>query len=109
MAVPADRLVAVYVPVTVYEVIHVAVMPLTIYYDILKIKLSCFREQRVKLFRYIFLCSEMVRMQPFLKKRDDFLFCLFIRITCLWFHILIIITVLKLSFNILLLPDVIYC
>lgn len=95
MAVPADRLVAVYVSVTVDEVIRVAVVPLALRYYFFKIKLSCFREQRVKLFRYILLCSEMVRMQPSLKKRDDFLFCLFIRITCLWFYTLTIINFTK--------------
>lgn len=78
MAVPADCLVAVYVPVTVYEVIRVAAVPLAVRYDFLKIKLSGFGEQRVKLFRYILFRSEMVQMQPSLKKRDGFWFCLFI-------------------------------
>ena len=53
VAVPADRMVAVDVPVTVYEVIHIAVMPLAIHDDILKIKLSRFGEQREKFVRYI--------------------------------------------------------
>lgn len=72
VAVPADRLVAVYVPVAVYEVIRVTVVPLALRYYFLKIKLSCFREQRVKLFRYILFRSEMVQMQPSFKKRDGF-------------------------------------
>lgn len=62
VVVPADRLIAVYVPVTVYEIIHVAVIPLAVRKDILKIKLSCFGEQRKKFFRYILLCGEMVQM-----------------------------------------------
>ena len=53
VAVPAYRMIAVYVPVAVYEVVHVTVIPLAVRKDILKIKLSCFGEQRVKFFRYI--------------------------------------------------------
>lgn len=80
VAVPADRLVAVYVPVAVYQVFHVAVVPLAVRYYFLKIKLSCFGEQRNKFFRYILFSSEMVLMQPPLKKRVGFLYCLFIRL-----------------------------
>lgn len=53
VAVPADCLVAVDVSVTVDEVVYIAVIPFAVRYDILKIKLSCFGEQRVKFFRYI--------------------------------------------------------
>jgi hypothetical protein len=44
VAVPADCMIAINVPVPIYEVIHVAIIPLAIYYDILKIKFSRFRE-----------------------------------------------------------------
>lgn len=71
-------MIAVYVPVAVYEVVHVAVVPLAVRKDILKIKLSCFGEQCKKIFRYILFRSEMVLMQSPLKKRDNFSFCLFI-------------------------------
>ena len=77
MAIPADRMVAVDVPVTVYEVIHVAVMPLAVHDDILKIKLSRFREQREKFVRYILFRSEVMQMPSSFKKRDNFLFCPF--------------------------------
>lgn len=77
MAIPAYRIIAVYVPVTVYEVIHVAVIPLAIHYDILKIKLSRFREQRKKFFRYILLCKDVMQVLSAFKKRDVFLFCPF--------------------------------
>ncbi len=60
MAIPANRIVAVDVPVAVYEVIHVAVIPLAACHDILKVKLSRFGEQCVKFFRYILFRSEMV-------------------------------------------------
>lgn len=78
MAVPAHRMIAVYVPVAVYEVIHVAVIPLAICYDILKIKLSCSGEQSEKFLRYILFCKDVMEMLSSFKKRDDFLFCSFI-------------------------------
>ena len=70
--------------VAVYEIIRVAVVPLALRYYFLKIKLSGFREQRVKFLRYILLCSEMVQMLLPFKEREDFWCCLFIPITCLW-------------------------
>lgn len=65
-------MIAVDISVTVYEVIHVAVMPLAVHYDIPKIKRSRFREQCEKFFRYILFRSEMMQMQLPLKKREDF-------------------------------------
>lgn len=77
MAVPADRLVAVDVPVAVYEVIHVAVVPLAIHDDISKINLSCVGEQCKKFFCYILFSSEMVLMLLPFKKRENFLLYVF--------------------------------
>ncbi len=77
VAVPADRMIAVDVPVTVYEVIRVAVMPLAVHDDILKIKLSRFGEQRKKFVRYILFRSEVMKMPSPFKKREDLLFCPF--------------------------------
>lgn len=77
MAVPADRTVAVNVPVAVYEVVHVAAIPFAACHDILKIKLSRLGEQRVKFFRYILFRSEMAQMWSPFKKREDRLFCPF--------------------------------
>lgn len=96
VTVPADCMIAVDVPVTVYEVIHVAVMPLAVHYDILKIKLSRFREQREKFFRYILFRSEMMQMPSLFKKREYFLSCSFILNYLFMGYILIIKTVLKL-------------
>lgn len=62
----------------VYEILHVAVIPLALRYDILMIKLSCPCEQRVDFFRYILFRSKVAQMQSLLKKRDIFLFCIFI-------------------------------
>jgi len=42
VAVPANRIIAVDVPVTVDEVIHIAVIPLAIQNHILKIEFSRF-------------------------------------------------------------------
>jgi len=44
VAVPANRIVAVYVSVTVDEVIHIAVIPLAVHNHILMIELSRFGE-----------------------------------------------------------------
>ena len=40
MAVPANRIIAVDVPVTVYEVIHIAAVPFAVRYYILEIEFS---------------------------------------------------------------------
>lgn len=42
VAVPANRVVAVYIPVTVDEVIHIAAIPLATHNHILKIEFSRF-------------------------------------------------------------------
>lgn len=44
VAIPANCTVAVYVPVTIYEVIHIAAVPLAIRNHILKIEFSRFGE-----------------------------------------------------------------
>ena len=44
VAVPTNRIIAVDVLVTVYEIIHIAAIPLAIHNHILKIKFSCFGE-----------------------------------------------------------------
>lgn len=77
VAVSAHCVITIYVPVAVYEVIHVAVIPLAIYDDILKIKLPCIGEQYEKFFCYILFCKDVMQMWSPLKKRDIFLFCLF--------------------------------
>ena len=44
MTVSADCIIAIYVPMTINEIIHITFIPFTISYDILDIKLSCFGE-----------------------------------------------------------------
>lgn len=92
MAIPANRTVAVDVPVTVYKVIHIAAIPFAACHDVLKIKLPRFGEQFVKFFRYILFRSEVVQMwSPF--KKEDLLFCPFMS-NCFYGFILIIIVAL---------------
>ena len=75
MAIPANRTVAVDVPVTVYKVIHIAAIPFAACHDVLKIKLPRFGEQFVKFFRYILFSSEVSQVLLLFKKREDFLIC----------------------------------
>ena len=93
MAIPANRTVAVDVPVAVYKVIHVAAISFAACHDVLKIKLPCFGEQLVKFFRYILFRSEVVQMWSPFKKREDLLFCPFMS-NCFYGFILIIIVAL---------------
>ena len=86
MAIPANRTVAVDVPVAVYKVIHVAAISFAACHDVLKIKLPCFGEQLVKFFRYILFRSEVVQMSSPFKKREDLLFCPFMSNCFLWVY-----------------------
>ena len=45
MAVPADRMVTVDIPVAVYEILHVTVVLLIARHDITEIHCFCFNEQ----------------------------------------------------------------
>lgn len=49
MAVPADRMIAVDIPVAVYKILHVTVVLLTTRHDITEIHCFCFNEQCEKL------------------------------------------------------------
>ena len=44
VAVPANRVIAVYIPVTVDEIIHIAAIPLALHNHILKIEFPRFGE-----------------------------------------------------------------
>ena len=69
---------------TVDEVIHIAVIPLAIRYDVSKIKRSRLREQCEEFFRYILFSSEVVLMQIPSKKREGQFQVVSCRITFLW-------------------------
>ena len=74
MAVPADRMVTVDIPVAVYEILHVTAVQFAVRHDITEINGSCFREQREKFFRYILLCNDVVQMRvPSIKKERSLL------------------------------------
>lgn len=88
MAIPANRTVAVDVPVTVYKVIHIAAIPFAACHDVLKIKLPRFGEQLVKFFRYILFRSEVVQMWSPLKKERTCCFVLSCRIVFMGLYLL---------------------
>lgn len=74
MAVPADRMVAVDIPVAVYKILHVTVVLLTTRHDITEIHCFCFNEQCEKFFRCILFCNKMVQMfLPSKKERGPLL------------------------------------
>lgn len=89
MAILANRIFTIYIPMTVHEIIYITFIPLASYYDIPDIKFSCFGEQCEKLFRYILFCNDVTQMPSPLKKREDFLFCSFIKLLvfCLYFNL----------------------
>jgi len=72
VAVPAGCTVAVYISVSVYEILHVTAVQFAACHDITEINGSCFREQREKFFRYILLCNDVVQMRvlPIKKERS---------------------------------------
>lgn len=72
--VPAGCTVAVYIPVPVYEILHVTAVQFAVRHDITEINGSCFREQCEKFFRYILLCNDVVQMRvPSIKKERSLL------------------------------------
>lgn len=74
MAVPADRMIAVDIPVAVYKILHVTVVLLTTRHDITEIHCFCFNEQCEKFFRYILFFNKMVQMfLPSKKERGPLL------------------------------------
>lgn len=95
MAIPANRTVAVDVPVAVYKVIHVAAISFAACHDVLKIKLPCFGEQLVKFFRYILFRSEVVQMWSPFKKERTCCFVLSCRIVFYGFILIIIVALLR--------------
>ena len=70
MAVPADRMVTVDIPVAVYEILHVTVVLLIARHDITDLHCVCFKEQCEEFFRYILFCNKMVQMFFPSKKRE---------------------------------------
>ena len=84
VAVSANRVIAVYVSVTVDEVIHIAAIPLTINHYILKIEFSRFGKQLKQFLCYILFSSKVGQVLLLFKKREDFLLCSFMSINLLY-------------------------
>ena len=59
MTILTNRIVAVDITAAVYEITHIAAVPLAIYDDVLKIKVSRFGEQCNKFVCYILFGSKM--------------------------------------------------
>lgn len=75
VAVPTNHIITVNIPMTVYEIIYIAVIPLAIYNDIVEIKFSCFGKQCEKFFCHILFSSKMLLMLLPTKKREAILIC----------------------------------
>ena len=76
MTVPADHIVAVYIPMTIDEVIHEASIKFAAVNDIPEIGLSRRSEQCKKFIPYILFGSDVPMMQISSKKREySFLIC----------------------------------
>ena len=88
MAVPANRMVAVDIPVTVYKILHVTVVVLTTRHDITEIHCFCFNEQALRILR-LFGNTTSHRVIPYVgpeqeyflvdkelyRQRKDLMFC----------------------------------
>lgn len=70
VAVPAGRMVAVYVPVSVYEIVHITVVLFTTRHNIVEINCFCFGKQGEKFIRHILLRSEVLQVLAPSKKRE---------------------------------------
>ena len=76
MAIPADHIVTVYIPVTVDEVVHEAAIKFAAVNDIPEIGFSRWSEQCKKSIPHILLGSNVPMMQISSKKREySFLIC----------------------------------
>lgn len=70
VAVPADRMVAVDVPVSVYEVLHITVVLFVTGHDIVQINCFSFSKQGEKFVRHILFRSEVPQVLALSKKRE---------------------------------------
>ena len=70
VAVPAGRMVTVYVPVSVYEIVHITVVLFTTRHNIVEINCFCFGKQGEKFIRHILVRSEVLQVLAPSKKRE---------------------------------------
>lgn len=70
VTVPADHLVAVNIPVTVHEILHITAVLFAAGYYILKINCFCFIKQGEKFFRHVLCRFNVMRVFASLKKRE---------------------------------------
>lgn len=84
VAVPADYIIAAYVPVAVDEVINKAAIPFAARHNIMQIDFSRFSEQCEKFFRHILCCRNVPAVLLPSKKREDLCLVCSCRITFNW-------------------------
>ena len=70
VAVPADSVVAVNIPVTVHEILHISATLFAVDFDLLEINCFCFGKQGEKLFRHVLSRFNVMRVFAPLKKRE---------------------------------------
>ena len=87
VTVPADRMIAVNIPVTVHKILHITAVLFTASYNIVKINCFCFSKQGEKFFRHILLAFDVMQVFASLKKREGRSQLLPCRFTFNWFII----------------------
>ena len=85
---PADRVVAVNIPVTVHEILHITAILFAVDFDLLEINCFCFGKQGEKFFRHVLCRFNVMRVFVSLKKREGLCQLLSCRFTFYWFIII---------------------
>ena len=87
-AVPADRVIAVNIPVTVHKILHITAILFAVDFDLLEINCFCFGKQGEKFFRHVLCRFNVMRVFAPLKKREGLCQLLSCRFTFYWFIII---------------------
>ena len=88
VAVPADRVIAVNIPVTVHKILHITAILFAVDFDLLEINCFCFGKQGEKFFRHVLCRFNVMRVFAPLKKREGLCQLLSCRFTFYWFIII---------------------
>ena len=87
VAVPAERVIAVNIPVTVHKILHITAILFAVDFDLLEINCFCFGKQGEKFFRHVLCRFNVMRVFAPLKKREGRNQLLSCRFTFNWFII----------------------
>ena len=88
VAVPAERVIAVNIPVTVHKILHITAILFAVDFDLLEINCFCFGKQGEKFFRHVLCRFNVMRVFAPLKKREGLCQLLSCRFTFYWFIII---------------------